>query len=920
MKFQTLKPIKFSQRLTIKPLSITSFNIPQKLTKMFWLSSLLLTIIEPGSHKIVLGQAILPANDGTGTFITPNGNRFDINGGKKSADGANLFHSFQQFGLNEGQIANFLTNPSIQNILGRVVGGNPSVINGLITVTGGNSNLFLMNPSGIIFGANAQLNVPADFTATTATGIGFNSGWFNAGGSNDYSSLIGTPSLFAFFIKPSGNIVNNGILAVTPGQTLRLMSPITINNGQLEAPGGNIITTILLDKNVLRISQPGHLLNLEIPVKPQSGFPNPNFLKPEELPELLTGGNEKNAANIIINSNGQLVLTRPNNLATPDNTLPLSMLALSSTIPGAVKTAIENNFNLPLPPLDNDKNTSIPISLPPLSNDINTVIPVPTISLSNDNKTLIPLPTTLSGKSNNNINPSISALIPLLNDKLPIISGNLDPLKIQPFPSLYGNHQNLIPMSISSPILSFNPNNLDPKMMPNGTPGRSMMPPNGDLTIRRFDFRPSPESGETIRTAPQNNNSVRPVNAIVAEMPIVLSREMQFSDKFGDNILNGKVTPQTIRETLGKITAQTGNRAAIIYVTAFADQLELVLFTPTGTPIRKTVPEATRQKLLVIAREFRSEITNPRKINTNSYLDSAQQLYKWLILPLEETLEAEGINTLLFSMDGGLRSLPLAALHDGKQFLIEKYSFSLIPSISLTDTRYQSLQNASVLAMGASQFKDLSPLPAVPVELSTIVGNLWPGKTFINQDFTVENLKLQRHKQPYQIIHLATHGEFNPGAAANSYIQLWDTKLHLDQLRQLGWNDPPVELLVLSSCRTALGDEETELGFAGLAFQAGVKSALASLWYVSDQGTLALMSEFYHQLKIAPIKAEALRQAQIAMIKERVRINAGILSYISPSAEVRGNVTLPSELIGKENPKLTHPYYWSAFMMIGSPW
>ncbi|OCR00526.1 hypothetical protein BCD67_11090 [Oscillatoriales cyanobacterium USR001] len=907
MKSPNLQPIKSPQRSTIKPLSIPSFNIPKKLTKMFWLGGLLLTIIEPGSHKIVLGQAIVPANDGTETFITPNGNRFDINGGKKSADGANLFHSFQQFGLNEGQIANFLTNPSIQNILGRVVGGNPSVINGLITVTGGNSNLFLMNPSGIIFGANAQLNVPADFSATTATGIGFNSGWFSAGGPNDYSSLIGTPSLFAFSIKPSGNIVNNGILAVAPGQTLRLMSPITINNGQLEAPGGNIITTILLDKNVLRISQPGHLLNLEIPVKQKSALsPNPNFLKPEELPELLTGGSDRNATNIIVNSNGQLVLTRPNNPETPGNTLSPSILALSSAIPGAVKTAIENNFNLSLPPLENNINTSIPLPLPPLSNENNTVIP-------------LPLPP--SGKSNNNINASISAPMPLLsNDKLPIISGNLEPLKIQPFPSLPGNTQNLIQPPMPSQILSFNPNNLDPKMMPSGTPGRAMIPPNGDLTMHRFDFRPPPESGETIRTAPQNNNSVRPVNAIVAETPIVLSREIQFFDKFGDNILNAKVTPQTIRETLGKITDQTGNHSAIIYVTAFADQLELVLFTPTGTPIRKTVPEATRQKLLVIAREFRSEITNPRRINTNNYLDSAQQLYKWLILPLEETLEAEGINTLLFSMDGGLRSLPLAALHDGKQFLIEKYSFSLIPSISLTDTRYQSLQNASVLAMGASQFKDLSPLPAVPVELSTIVGNLWPGKAFLNQEFTVENLKLQRHKQPYQIIHLATHGEFNPGAAANSYIQLWDTKLQLDQLRQLGWNDPPVELLVLSSCRTALGDEETELGFAGLAFQAGVKSALASLWYVSDQGTLALMSEFYHQLKVAPIKAEALRQAQIAMIKDRVRIDAGILSYISPSAEVRGNVTLPSELIGKENPKLTHPYYWSAFMMIGSPW
>jgi filamentous hemagglutinin family protein len=118
----------------------------------------------------VLPQPITPAPDGTGTVVTQNGNRLDISGGSWSSDRANLFHSFQQFGLSDGQIANFLSNHSIDNILGRVVGGSPSIIDGLIQVTGGNSNLFLMNPAGIIFGRNASLNVPADFMATTATG------------------------------------------------------------------------------------------------------------------------------------------------------------------------------------------------------------------------------------------------------------------------------------------------------------------------------------------------------------------------------------------------------------------------------------------------------------------------------------------------------------------------------------------------------------------------------------------------------------------------------------------------------------------------------------------------------------------------------------------------------------------------------
>jgi CHAT domain-containing protein len=161
---------------------------------------------------------------------------------------------------------------------------------------------------------------------------------------------------------------------------------------------------------------------------------------------------------------------------------------------------------------------------------------------------------------------------------------------------------------------------------------------------------------------------------------------------------------------------------------------------------------------------------------------------------------------------------------------------------------------------------------------------------------------------------LATHGEFKPGDPGNSYIQLFDSQLRLDELRQLGWNNPPVELLVLSACRTALGDEEAELGFTGFAVQAGVKSALGSLWYVSDEGTLGLMTEFYQYLKTAPIKAEALRQAQLAMIQGKVRLQGGQLLGTQVS------LPLPPELADIGNINLSHPYYWAAFTMVGNPW
>jgi CHAT domain-containing protein len=266
-------------------------------------------------------------------------------------------------------------------------------------------------------------------------------------------------------------------------------------------------------------------------------------------------------------------------------------------------------------------------------------------------------------------------------------------------------------------------------------------------------------------------------------------------------------------------------------------------------------------------------------------------------------------------MDAGLRTIPIAALHDGKQFLVEKYSVGSIPSVSLTNTRYNPVKDAQVLAMGASLFQGMQPLPAVPVELDTITKQLWPGKSFLNEGFTLNNLKSTR--QPFGIVHLATHADFQSGNTNNSYIQLWDNQLKINQLRQMGWHQSPqVELLVLSACRTAIGDIDVELGFAGLAVQAGVKSALASLWYVDDGGTLALMSKFYHHLSQpdVTIKAEALRRAQLAMLRGEVRVENGELR----GGGLRGSIPLPSGL--PKNQDFSHPYYWAAFTMVGSPW
>ena len=355
---------------------------------------------------------------------------------------------------------------------------------------------------------------------------------------------------------------------------------------------------------------------------------------------------------------------------------------------------------------------------------------------------------------------------------------------------------------------------------------------------------------------------------------------------------------------------------------AYRDPVELVLVTAEGEPMRWRVEGVTRSQILAVAQQLQLEVTDDQKVFTTNYLAPAQQLYQWLITPLETKLQAQGIQHLVFIPDIGLRTLPIAALHNGQGFIVEQYSVSLMPSFSLTNPRYVNLKNASVLAMGASEFTNQTNLPAVPVELNTITPVLWPGKTALNQAFTVDNLQSFRTCKDvtckvsnYEIVHLATHAEFKPGESSNSYIQFWDTQLQLDQIKQMKWNDPPLELLALSACQTAIGDEEVELGFAGLAVHTGVKSALASLWKVKDEGALGLMTEFYEQLKTATVRVEALRQAQMAMIRQQVYIQAGKL--YGPAI---WGIPLPPQLAVLGNADLSHPHYWAAFTMIGNPW
>lgn len=415
---------------------------------------------------------------------------------------------------------------------------------------------------------------------------------------------------------------------------------------------------------------------------------------------------------------------------------------------------------------------------------------------------------------------------------------------------------------------------------------------------------------------------------------VQLFEELQavsFSNYFDFNLFGKTVSVDQISDTLCQLGERTGKKAALIYVISLEDRLELLLVLPKKQPcntpqskqnnnriiIRKLVPEAKRSLVQQVAREFRIGVTDIS--SPDDYKAPAQQLYQWIVTPLRADLLANKIDTLLFSMDTGLRSIPIAAFFDGQQFLIEQYSVALIPSFSLTDTRYVPITNSQILAMGISKStQEQTPLPAVAVEIPTLTNQLWRGVEFLNETATLDNLKSTSRKQRFEIIHVATHAEFRPGNVSESYIQFWDDKLRLNQLRNLsqnvGWEIPPkVEMLVLSACRTALGSEQAELGFAGLAIQAGVKTAIGSFWYASDEGSLALMTEFYLQLRTAPIKSEALKQAQLALLKEQVRVEGGQLKLSDGRL-----IPLPPEIAARGDQILSHPYFWSAYTLVGN--
>ncbi len=288
---------------------------PIKVIIMVLTKALLWMIVGSLAIAPAARSQIIPANDGIGTMVNAVGNQFAIT--KGTASGQNLFHSFQQFDLPSGR-ATFDVPGGIQNILTRVTGGNASLIQGQLAVNG--ANLYFMNPSGVIFGQGASLNVSGAFVATTANGIGFGNGnWFSAIGNNNYAALTGTPTQFAFTEKQAGSIVQAADQFTSqPEQSIVLIGGTIFAPKTWETQGGVGLATVS-GQQVVNLTLPGSLLALSIKVDPRQfgqSAPNRWTVPIQSLPTLLTGPGVQSATNLQVNPDGSITLTAPP-LVTP---------------------------------------------------------------------------------------------------------------------------------------------------------------------------------------------------------------------------------------------------------------------------------------------------------------------------------------------------------------------------------------------------------------------------------------------------------------------------------------------------------------------------------------------------------------------------------------------------------------------------
>ena len=418
----------------------------------------------------------------------------------------------------------------------------------------------------------------------------------------------------------------------------------------------------------------------------------------------------------------------------------------------------------------------------------------------------------------------------------------------------------------------------------------------------QFDFRDSvePVYRETVavlfeiqKTQP-NEQNLEQARTLMDQLQLA-----ELDDFFREACLNGT------QVVLDQLVDQQNPTTAILYPIILDRQLQVIVKIPKQ-PLRNYAINQSHTTTETLLKKLRSQLVQSSGEKATQRL--SQQVYKWLIEPIESSLANAGVNTLVFVLDGEFRNLPMAALYDGKQYLIEKYAVAISGGLQLLQPQaINPDQTLTAIAAGlttpppAFQAQGYATLPEIKTELSLIQQSGIKTKILLDQAFDRNTLAEAVKSKPLNIVHLATHGNFSSNAN-ETYILASDGAIFVSEfdslLRDRGQSQAEaIELLVLSACQTAAGDDRATLGLAGVAIRAGARSTLASLWQVDDRATALLMGEFYRELATAKVsKAEALRRAQVSLIRnDRLKNNSL-----------------------NESSGYARPRYWAAYVLVGN--
>lgn len=371
---------------------------------------------------------------------------------------------------------------------------------------------------------------------------------------------------------------------------------------------------------------------------------------------------------------------------------------------------------------------------------------------------------------------------------------------------------------------------------------------------------------------------------------------------------------RALQGTLGEL----GHGAVLVHYLVGENRLRILLTTPSAQIARETA---------ITARELNRQVASFRKSLQDPRLDPlgiARQLYDVLVQPIANDLRQAGARTLMLSLDGTLRYVPFAALFDGSRYLVEDFRLSVFTEAAQTALKDLPQREWRVAGLGLTRrIEGFSPLPAVREELEGIVKHgdrgVLPGEMHLDDEFTALRIR-EALDRAYPVLHIASHFRFEPGTERDSFLLLGDgTRLTLGQFREHEFDLRYIDLLTLSACDTAVGGgrdangQEIE-GFGALAQQQGAKGVIATLWPVADRSTGLLMQNLYRfRVQQGATKAEALRQAQLALI--RTAAAGGAADGARGAQRV---IESPREARRLVSEGYSHPFFWAPFILMGN--